>query len=152
MTLIGWLHPHDDGSIIPGWLALAELGDEMELEDVIERAWLQRVLTPVRDRIKFSDATLRHYPLTQPEDICVRCERWFPVEGARWDLDHIVELQFGDIDHPANLVRLCRPCHKAKPYPPESSWGDPEAMRRFILGWIRAGPDGGVRAKWDWTE
>lgn len=154
MTWIGWLAPDDQGWINPVWLGLAELGDEQELEDVIERAWLARTLQPARRRLRFPDPVLAFYPLTQPDDVCARCLRVFPVENARWDLDHIVELQFGGLDDPCNLVRLCRPCHKAKPYPPESMLdrADPEEMRRFILAWVRNGPPGGVKIPWDWTE
>ena len=118
MTLIGWLHPNQDGWINPYWLGLAMLGDEMELEAVIERAWLERVLVPTRNRRRFSRELLQAYPLTQPIDICARCQRWTGNWEIGWDLDHIVELQYGGIDHPANLIRLCRPCHKAKPHPP----------------------------------
>ncbi|HEX7346194.1 MAG TPA: HNH endonuclease signature motif containing protein [Candidatus Limnocylindrales bacterium] len=148
MTLIGWLSPdRDDGWINAQWLAMARIGDELELEDVIERAWLARVLTPARKRQRFPPRVLVHYPLTQPDDSCQRCLRSLFGFGV-WDLDHIVELQFGGIDHPSNLVRLCRPCHKAKPYPPESMV-DAEEIRRFVLAWVRRGPAGGEREPWD---
>lgn len=150
MTWIGWLGPRSDGSVSAGWLAMASLGDEQELEDVIERAWLARVWRPPRKRSRFHDDVLAQYPLTQPEFICQRCNRAFVAEGARWDLDHIVELQYGGLDHPSNLVRLCVPCHRSKPLPPESILGDTEAMRRYILAWVRMGPPGGVREHWDW--
>jgi 5-methylcytosine-specific restriction endonuclease McrA len=162
VTWIGWLR------LKPGWhldpldAALATIGDEDDLEEAIDRAWLgwSREHTETRrERIRFRPAALRHFPLTGPPDICQRCARWLPwpeelVTQPGWDLDHIVELQFGGLDHPSNLVRLCRPCHKAKPYPPDSMLdrGDDEEIRRFVLDWVRAGPPGGRRPQWNGSE
>jgi hypothetical protein len=162
VTWIGWLAPGHGEFMQPRWAALATLGDEDELEQSIERAWLtwSRQNAPShRERLRFRQPLLEHYPLTQPVDICQRCHRWLPwpddvPNQPVWDLDHIVELQFGGLDHPANLVRLCRPCHKSKPFPSDAllDRDDVEGIRRFVLAWVRRGPPGGVREKWDWTE
>lgn len=160
MTWIGWLNAKpDDRGVDPGWAAMATLGDEDDIEESIERAWLvwsRRQGETRRERIRFTPAVLAHYPLAIPLDICQRCLRWLPwpeelAIQPGWDLDHIVELQFGGLDHPSNLVRLCRPCHKAKPFPSEAMLdaGDPEAIRRFILAWVRSGPPAGKRPIWD---
>jgi hypothetical protein len=141
VTWTGWL------GVDPGvWLATyASLGDEDDIEERIERAWLVRVTEPRRERIRFRESALLRFPLTMPIDICQRCLRWAGCEDCAWELDHIVELQYGGLDDPTNLVRLCVVCHRAKPHPPESTWDDPEAMRQVALAWVRKGPAGGVR-------
>ena len=119
--------------------------DEDDIEERIERAWLAVVMEPGSRRRRFGRADLAGYPFTQPADICQRCERWTGDEDMGWELDHIVELQFGGLDHPSNLVRLCWVCHRDKPLPTERTWGDPEAMRELVVAWIRRGPLGGRR-------
>ena len=145
MTWIGWI-PRQDGQLNLSWFALMVLGDEADLEERIERAWLQRIRSPRPHprRRRFRDDVLGHYPFTQPPDICQRCLRWI-AGGLAWDLDHLVELQYGGIDDPTNLVRLCWVCHREKPLPPEHAWDDPEAMRELAVDWIRRGPANGVR-------
>lgn len=146
--MIGWLAPQSDGWINPVWLTLAAVGDEWEMEESIERAWLARTWVPKRVRQRFHVSVLEAYPLTQPPDICSRCHRWTGDGDLAWDLDHIVELQFGGLDHPSNLIRLCRPCHQTKPLPPEALWDDDEGMRRYALAWVRRGPRDGRREPW----
>lgn len=43
---------------------------------------------------------------------CYLCGRWFPAD--KLELDHVVELIDGGVDHPSNIKAACRPCHKAK--------------------------------------
>lgn len=126
---------------MPTDIALEVAWAERDAEDQLELAWLQVLAEPLgRRRRRFGDAILQQYPLTQPPDICARCRRWTCDEDEAWDLDHMVELQGGGLDHPANLVRLCHLCHRAKPLPPDSMWDEPAAWRAFILRWVTAGP------------
>ena len=145
MTWIGWLAPDDSGRVNAVWAALAVLGDEDDMEERIERAWLARVAPYNGHRRRFADGILRQYPLTQPKDICQRCNGWTGDWDEAWELDHMVELVYGGQDDPTNLVRLCECCHREKPLPPGETRGDPEAMRRFVIDWIRRGPPGGRR-------
>ena len=44
-----------------------------------------------------------------------RIEAWGPysvVKYGHWEVDHIVAVQDGGTDDPANLRLLCKPCHK----------------------------------------
>ncbi len=140
MTWIGWLHPDDRGWVNPVWVSLAVLGDEQDMEERIERAWLAQVAPWSGHRRRFADGILRQYPLTQPKDNCQRCNRWTGDEDEPWELDHMVELVYGGLDDPTNLVRLCTPCHRDKPLPPDETRGDHEAMRAFVIDWLRRGP------------
>lgn len=152
--MIGWLQDID-GWVNPVWAAIATYWDEQDSADErIERAWLYRFPDPpVQKRRRWTPRLLaEHYPFTQPIDVCQRCGRWTGDWDVAWQLDHIVELQYGGLDHPSNLVRLCVPCHSRKPHPPETAWGDPEAMRQFIVAWVRRGPAAGRPEPFDWSR
>ena len=136
--MFSWLGPNPPAY----WIALKVVLDEWDMEERIERAWLAEV-TPAWDRRRrrFSRRLLAHYPLTQPQDNCQRCLRWTGSEDDPWQLDHIVELYAGGMDHPSNLLRLCDWCHRAKPLTPMDV--PAEDRRLIIMRWVQVGPPGG---------
>lgn len=91
-----------------------------------------------RRRRHFGQRVLASFPLTQPP---FRCQRCGVVAWTALELDHMVELWDGGIDHPYNLLRLCSLCHRSKPL--FDQLPSQAEKRLAVLAWAAAG-----RVRW----